>query len=113
MKLLAINTESDPVKRVHIAYDVRMSGNCVNVYAVEDCFYPHPEAPTMALVQRIETRRVGEYHLGTPSAAPWFLLWNAHEAAKRVALDNVTDQTYHGPSDAEIDDAIQARNGLL
>lgn len=81
--ILLINTDSEPVRRMHIAYAVDRayagSVRVLRLIAVEECFYPHPEAPEHALVQRIETRIVMECAEGTAKAAPLFLLWNAQE----------------------------------
>jgi hypothetical protein len=79
MKTILINSESLPIKTRHISFYVRKTGDNLELFEVEDCFFPHPDAPDDAFVQRIETRLVKEARIETKEAAPLFLLWNAQE----------------------------------
>jgi hypothetical protein len=77
MKAILINAAIPPVKTVHLGYTVERIGQELRVFAIKDCFYPHPDAPDIALIPTIEQHRVGTFLSSDPEAAPWFLLWNA------------------------------------
>jgi hypothetical protein len=80
---IVLNTEEDPV-RIRILGYYTVNGDMsetIKLIEVYEAFYKHPEASEHALLPRIETRIVKEYHRRSTSDGAICVLLEAAEKA--------------------------------
>jgi hypothetical protein len=71
MENILLNVTSDPVKIKHISWRVERDTihNTITLYEIRECYYPHPQAPDHALIQRLEENNLLQVLLNSPEGA--------------------------------------------
>jgi len=87
MPLIIVSEE--PVKQKHICwFTERKSGDSrkIRLYEVRECFYRHPDALDIALIQNLEIFFIEEFNELDPAAATWVLLEASQKAIPSLWL---------------------------
>lgn len=71
MQNILLNVTGDPIKKKHISWRVERdtTHNTITLYEIQECHYPHPQAPDQALIQRLEENCLLQVPLNSFEAA--------------------------------------------
>lgn len=72
-----VNTEDPPVKTEHIGWIAKYKGKNVALYEIVDCFYNHPEAVDLSLIQVIRILHTKTVNKNSEEAASILNMINA------------------------------------